>query len=253
MGLTPVHYQVTRKNRHHGEAIIRGFGARAVPAEIKHLEADALHLIGGLQHGSLELMRQAMAGGEPYVFFDRAYFGGGPGTDRLRIVPSAYQHDWIAPRPPDRFERTGVELKPWRTDGRHILLVPPAQAIRTLFGIDGWLEATTQRLKACTDRPVMVSIKPDPRPLADRLRDCWCVVTWTSNVAVEALCAGIPAFVSRYSAAAPVAGMLEEIDRIETPPMPDRSAWAWSLAYGEFDLSEIASGFARSVIMETMK
>lgn len=249
MGLTPVHYQVTRKNRHHGEAIIKGFGARAVPAENTRLEPGALHLVGGLQHGSLELMQQLLGKGEPYVFFDRAYFGGGPGSDRLRVVPSAYQHHWITPRPSDRFDRQRCELKPWRSDGRHILLVPPAQAVRTLFGIDGWVEETVGRLKACTDRPVMVSIKPDPRPLADRFRNCWCVVTWTSNVAVEGACAGIPAFVSRHSAAAPISSTLDQLEaRIETPAMPDRTKWAWSLAYGEFDLSEIESGYARSVL-----
>ena len=251
--MNPVHYQITRKNRHHGEAIIKGFGARAVSAEGARLEPDALHLVGGLQYGSLELMQQLLGAAEPYVFFDRAYFGGGPGTNRLRVVPSAYQHHWITPRPPDRFERAGVELKPWRNEGRHILLVPPGQAVRALFGIDGWLEATALRLKSCSERPVVVSVKGDPRPLSTRLHNCWCVVTWTSNVAVEAVCAGIPVFVSRHSAAAPVGVAIEQLEiRIEAPTMPDRSAWAHSLAYGEFDLGEIESGYARSVVMDGM-
>jgi hypothetical protein len=77
-------------------------------------------------------------------------------------------------------------------------------------------------------------------------------VTWTSNVAVEAIVAGVPAFVSRYSAAAPMAGMLDTLEhRIETPPMPDgREGWAASLAYGQFTLAEIASGYCAEIVMD---
>jgi hypothetical protein len=74
-------------------------------------------------------------------------------------------------------------------------------------------------------------------------------VTWSSNVAVEAICAGVPAFTSKLSAASPVAGDLEFLEAmIEKPPMPEREQWAWSLAYGEFTLQEIQSGYAREVI-----
>jgi hypothetical protein len=251
--MNPVHYFVATKNAHHGEAIAKGFQARKVPAGNVRLEPGALHLIGGLQHGSLELMQQVRLSGEPYIFFDRAYFGGGHGTNRLRVVPNAYQHHWINKRPADRFKKTGVELKPWRGDGRHILMVPPGAAIAKLFDFGPLFDLMRERLER-SGRPVMVSVKGDPMPLAARLRDCWCVVTWTSNVAVEAICAGVPAFVSRYSAAAPVAGMLDQIEWLmDAPKMPEREAWANGLAYGEFDLSEIESGYARSVVMQDMR
>jgi hypothetical protein len=251
--VNPVHYFISKKNSHHGEAIAKGFQALKVPAERRTLEPNALHLIGGLQHGSLELMQQVRMAGEPYLFFDRAYFGGGPGTNRLRVVPSAYQHHWISQYPPDRFKHTEVELKPWRKEGRHILLIPPSAEVSQLFDLGPLFRMMPERL-APLGRPVVTSVKGDPRLLTDRLRDCWCVVTWTSNVAVEAICAGVPAFVSSYSAAAPVAGMLDQLeDRMDTPPMPERESWAWSLAYGQFDLSEIESGYARSVIMQEIR
>ena len=249
MELNPVHYFINKKNAHHGEAIAKGFDAEKVSPD--RLQSGCLHLIGGLQHGSLGLMKQVRSHGEPYVFFDRAYFNGGPGSNRLRVVPGEYQKNWITMDEPDRFQRTGVQLKPWRQDGKHIMLVPPANdAIKDLFGIHKWQANTLHRLAGCTDRPIMVSVKGDPRPLAERLKDCWCVVTWTSNVAVEAICAGIPAFVSRHSAAAPVAGPLDQLEYlIDSPPMPYRDRWAWSLAYGEFSVDEIASGYASSIVM----
>ncbi len=246
-----VQYFSARKNPQHSTAIAAGWGARQVPIETARMARDAeLHLCGGLQSGGLEIMKEVRHSGVPYVFFDRAYFGGGPGTNRLRATFGAYQKNWIEQRPPDRFEKTGVELKPWREDGRHILLVPPSAAIANLFNCEA-LIAILPALLARTGRPVDISVKGDPRPLSKRLEDCWAVVTWTSNVAVEAICAGVPAFVSRYSAAEPVAGTLDQIENLmKRPPMPEREAWAWSLAYGEFDLAEIASGYARSVIMD---
>ena len=216
----------------------------------------ALHIVGGLQFGALYRMREIRAAGMPYIFYDRAYFGGGPHSDRLRITRGAYQKHAIERgrwdnRLSSRAAALGVELDPWRASGSHILLVPPGEAIRALFGLGDWEAETLARLKACTDRPVRVSRKPDPVPLSIRLRDCHCVVTWTSNVAVEAICAGVPAVCAFWSAAGPVAGNLDELEAyIERPLKPEREAWAESLAWGQFNLDEIRSGFARAVIME---
>jgi len=253
-----VHYHVAQKNPHHGEAILKGFGARRVQAGERKLVRGALHLIGGLQYGSLELMQEVRAAGEPYIFFDRAYFGGGPGSDRLRVVPNAYQKHWLERWPGDRMKAFGVEVKPWRpstcpgqADRRHILVVPPGNLLRKLIDPGPLWEQMPERLARITGRPVRVSVKGDPAPLAERLRDCWCVITGHSNVAVEALLAGIPAFVSRESAAAPMAGMIETIEHsIERPSTPEgREGWAASLAYGQFTLEEIRQGMARDTIM----
>lgn len=246
-----VHYMVGEKNAHHGKAIEKGFKARLVNASERKLRRNALHLIGGLQHGSLELMQQVLAAGEPYVFFDRAYFGGGPGSNRLRAVPSAYQKHWLERWPDDRLKALGVEVQPWRNRGRHVLLVPPGDAIENLFGIPGWGRYMEDRLRAAFEGEVIVSRKGLGKPAAEYFQDCWAVVTYTSNVAVEALVAGIPCFVDSKSAAAPMAAALEHLEeRIENPPMPDgREGWAASLAYGQFTVDEIASGYAAEIVM----
>jgi hypothetical protein len=292
-----VHYLVSAKNAHHGAAIARGFKARTVPAERRTLEKGALHIIGGLQHGSLELMQQVLDAGEPYVFIDRAYFGGGPGSNCLRVVPGAYQHHWRTRCPSDRWEAlcarergtvngvssssqpaalhrvvrsrartcagTSIEtpdslphpsslgMRPWRMQGAHVLVVPPSEAICKLFHIEAQMAGLEARVRSAFDGPVIVSRKGDPRPLNDRLANCWAVVTWTSNVAVEAILAGVPVFCSHYSAAAPVSLTLDQIEqRIERPYLADdREAWAAALAYGQFDLEEIASGYAAEIAL----
>lgn len=246
------HYFVEEKNRHIGEAICAGWGAERVSSHIGKPVPGALHLIAGLQFGALEILMQVRAAREDYVFFDRAYFDGGPGSNWLRVVPRAYQHHWVQDLPPARAEALRLEsrLRAWRAAGRHIMVVPPSDAICRLFNLGDWEAQTLARLQRCTDRPVDVSRKGDPRPLAERLADCHAVVTWTSNVAVEAVCAGVPVFCSSESAARSVSGWLGSLEHdIERPTIaPARELWLRSLACGQWTLDEIAAGEAMAFL-----
>lgn len=229
-------------------ALARGFGATLVDSRPGKRVHGALHIVAGLQHGSLEILQDIRAANERYVFVDRAYFMGGPGSQWFRVVANHYQHSRLDRQPPDRRDALGLlrHLQPWRKAGTHILVVPPSQAICTLFGLGDWEADTLQRLANCTDRPIDVSRKGDPRPLADRFKDCHAVVTWTSNVAVEAVCAGVPVITSSESAAWTMAGWIGSLERaIHTPPQPaNREQWLSVLAYGQWTLEEIARGEA---------
>lgn len=248
-------YTQRRKARHFTEAMIAGFPAAQMGCEPGQLDPSAdLHILGGLQFGCHALMRQILSRRLDYVFWDRAYFGGGSQSDRLRLTFNGYQKIRVdADRSLARFEAFGGVLQPWRKSGSHLLLVPPGEAIQDLFCGRDWLASTLVALRQATDRPIRISHKGDPVPLADRLRDCHAVVTYTSNVAVEAICAGVPAITAWLAAAGPVSGGVEQAyrpDRIEQPPMPEREAWAASLAWGQFTTEEIRSGFARAVVLE---
>ncbi len=245
-----VHYFSGKKNAHHGEAVIQGFHARRVPVENARLESGH-HIVGGLQFGSLDLMIELRANPQPYLFMDRAYFGGGPGSNVLRIVPNAYQHHWQQQDRGWRLKQPLVEE--WKDGGRFIMVVPPSPSICLLFDLGDWLKDTMHTLAQITDREVYVSYKGDRQPLAERLKHCHAVVTWTSNVAVEAVCAGVPAIVSKHSAARPVCCHLETMDQhtIEHPKRPSkelRQQWANALTWGQYTLDEIRDGRARKLI-----
>lgn len=247
-----VHYFSGRKNAHHGEAIIEGFNAKRVPVENARLDDGGIHIVGGLQFGSLDLMIDLRANPQPYLFCDRAYFGGGPGTNVLRIVPNAYQHYWL--QRADRGWRLKEPLvEEWKEGGKYIMVVPPSASICLLFDLGDWLKDTMHALAMLTDRPVFISYKGDRQPLPARLKNCHAVVTWTSNVAVEAVCAGVPAIVSRHSAAAPMCCAIETMDQhtIEHPKRPNkavRQQWANALTWGQYTLDEIRDGRARKLI-----
>ena len=246
-------YAQWAKARHFTEAVIAGFPGRVRDIKPGNLAKDCIHVIGGLQFGALELMKEIRANGEQYVFFDRAYFGGGSYTDRIRMTMNGYQKHWIdAPRT-GRLLKWGVEIAPWNDDGDFVMVVPPSQAVQSLFGIHGWLEKTLESLRGCVRR-IVVSPKDDRQksPLRERLKGCHAVLTWTSNVAVEAILDGVPAFVSPYSAARPVAGNLEHLN-LDEPVRTAREKWAESLGWGQFTIEEIASGFAREHLLQSWR
>ena len=97
----------------------------------------------------------------------------------------------------ERWNALGVELKPWRTEGKNILVAP-----NRTFGMRGtvmpanWAEDVAQRLRKMTRREVRIRHHPGNNapavPLERDLRDAWAVVIWASSVGVKALIDGIP-------------------------------------------------------------
>jgi hypothetical protein len=83
-------------------------------------------------------------------------------------------------------------------------------------------------------------------PLADDLRNCWALVTHSSNVAVDAVLMGIPVFVAPTCPAAPVGNL--DLAKLETPDMPDRARWFDSLMAQQFTVDEMRSGLAKEYL-----
>lgn len=145
-------------------------------------------------------------------------------------------------------------LQPWRKDGRHILVAMPGEYYGCAIGLSmrRWSREIVRQLKQLTDRPIKVRNKPSPnrrtsvRPLAADLKDAWALVTHSSNVAVDAVLAGIPVFVQPGSPAEPVGRV--DLD-IEHPATPDRVHWLQSLACQQFTLDEMRDGTAYRCLM----
>lgn len=156
----------------------------------------------------------------------------------------------------DRFAAHSLTAAPWRADGRHVLLAGmSAKSARTRgYGPQEWERRTIEQIKAVTNRPIVFRPKPSwteatpipgtifspgDSPLGAALRDCWAVVTLHSNVAVDALLAGVPVNVAEGVAAE----FSTPLAQIEAPRMPDgREQLMADIAWQQWTPAEMIGG-----------
>jgi hypothetical protein len=197
----------------------------------------------GLLRGSPELIAQSLRREQPWVYLDHGYFHRGHYEGHYRLTLCDFQQREMTERPADRWDKLGIRLKPWRRGG-DIIVCPPSENVSKIFGLDGWEAWALKTLKAHTDRPIKVRRKSDPNGFLHAIGNAHCVVTHNSLAAVEAAVFGVPVFVDKSSAAAPIG--LTDLSKIETPLYPDREMWARSLAYGQYTRAEMKAGLWRA-------
>jgi hypothetical protein len=154
-----------------------------------------------------------------------------------------------AERSPERFQRLGIALEPWRQDGGHILLCP-SRGIGLQPMPKDWVRRTTAELRKHTDREIRV--RPHPGnwkrqaehpavSLSNDRVDAWACVIWASAAGLRALAYGVPViYTAPHWIAAEAAG--NDLAQIEQPPMPDRLPAFERMAAAQWTLSEIESG-----------
>ncbi len=179
-------------------------------------------------------------GGSPHDQKDRQWYALGRGAHNdERAVPEGDGSRWDA---------LGIDLKPWRASGEHVLVLPNRS-----FGMPDrmmpltWTADTAKRLQKLTGREIRIRAHPgnDPpkKALAADLEGAWACAIWQSSAGVHALVAGIPviccspAWICKGAAGA-------DLREIESPPMPDRLPAMQRLAWAQFNIQEIESGFA---------
>lgn len=238
-------------------ALVRGFGADVMamqPGQPRRLAVHRPAILGGLQYDMGLLLAEARANGTPYIFVDNGYFRTHEQGRRVRyrVVPDAYCHYWIneiRAHDASRSAALGLEVKPWRKSGRHVLVYLSSPTHARFFGLENYERETVDELRRHTDRPIVVRRKHELVALEQELAECWAVVTWSSKLACEAILAGVPAFTGLESGASAVsAGTLAMIER---PSLCEfRREWANALAWGQFTVAEIASGLAADLAKE---
>lgn len=161
----------------------------------------------------------------------------------------------------------GLNLKPWRSNGNHILIC--GQHDRSLQwqnmpNMTQWIKNTVSEIRKFSDRKIV--IRPHPRcaiqtvenyfnnvskqvPVKQQgtyddyditFNDVHAVVSWSSNPGIRAVINGVPAFVGPASLAYDVAN--HSLDKIENPSTPDREQWLNDYAYTEWTINEISNG-----------
>lgn len=178
---------------------------------------------------------------------------GGPKDGGTNYAIALHAHNGMGKWPSgddSRLRALGVELKPWRAKGNHILLAP-----NRAFGQPGlamppeWPREVRHELqRRAGGRQIVYRDHPgngaEKVPLARDLENCHLVVVWASTVGVKALIAGVPVVCcSPHWICKGAAGTLDDL---QNPPTSDDARYAAlsRLAWGQWNLSEISSGLA---------
>lgn len=225
-------------------ALARGMGADQCRMVVGEPPDDGHpFVVWGQEWLTLRIVPQAARSGRPFWCIDNGYWQPGRGTDRGYYRLTYRGMSPVLLPKTDDLRLAAVPLKPWRANGRHVLLAMPGVHFGAALGIDvpAWCATIMERLRQQTDRPIRVRPRDSRLPLSQDLSGAWCVVTHSSNVAVDAAIAGIPVFVEPTSAAAPIGRADLEIEDAVTP---GRKGWLRSLASQHFTVSEMASGLA---------
>lgn len=147
-----------------------------------------------------------------------------------------------------RWAALGIELQPWRKDGKHIL-VPAQRGIgsKTMASPHGWHGKVSGKLRASQKRPVVVRPHPMGKkpatPLSQDLHGAWVTFIWGSAAGVHSLIAGVPVV---YDAPHFICEdcCTRGMATIENPMMDDakRLAAMWDMAWAQWSVDELASG-----------
>lgn len=255
-----------RRSRMCCEAMLAGImqtGDRAslIPhTEYRSPEHDACVFYGFIPDLQ-KIMADYNAAARPAVYIDLGYWKreGLTGYHKIAVGarhPTAYfqrrKHDY------SRVKALGVTLSPWPKHGRHILLAgmgSKASVIAEHVAFESFERWAVETIRSHSNRQIIYRPKPsckNSRPLNGTiyspkeqdlsrvLQDCHAVVTHHSNVAVDALIAGVPVF-CWHGVAAPLG--LQDLTQIETPRYPDdRAQWLNDVAWTQFSVPEMAAG-----------
>ncbi len=244
------------------EAGLEACGYRLERGEGSPGGADDLLVTWTVQRGHKEAAaRRFEAAGGRVIVCEEAYFRRVGGDKHFALA--LHDHNGAGSWPaggPERWQAFGIEPKPWRPPSPrrrgtgHILVREPrGSGSERLASPPGGHLAMAERLKALTDRPVVIRWHPKSRaapekaraqpPLDEALEGCWAVVTWASAIAGQALVAGVPVFVE-----APRHVLDGAVNRgvaaIDAPACPDRLPAFRRLAWAQWSMTEIENGRA---------
>ena len=161
--------------------------------------------------------------------------------------------------------RLNIQMKPWRTEGNHILVCLQRNGGWSMRGYNSvqWANDTIATIRNITDRPILVRGHPgdkktryfpqhkdvfvsnSPSILQD-LKNAWATVLYNSSPSVISAIEGVPVFLTdpspEHSQSHEVANT--KIKRLNDPKLFDRQEWIEKLAMCHWNFQELASGEA---------
>jgi len=212
----------------------------------------------GSLRGTGDLIKNCLSIPQIFYYFDHAYHLGTRHSnnnlinDRIyRIVKNDYNLtyiDQLNDTDRERIEKykKHIEIKPWKKEGKYILVLPPSDFAKTYYNIPDWEEDTIYQLKQFTKKDIVVRKKDLSNlnnSLDEQLNDAFACVTFNSTACIDAVLKGVPSFCDGISCGMPVSQL--DLSQIENPIYSDnREKWIDSLLANQFTMKEIEDGTA---------
>jgi hypothetical protein len=141
-------------------------------------------------------------------------------------------------------------IKPWKKDGKNILVCPISKEASLFYGInkEDWLDQTIEIIKKNSDRKIIIRERPKSRaerinniPIQKQfdLDDIYATISHDSIISVESIIHGIPTYCTGLNAALPVS--IKNIEEIENPKYLDRNEWLYNLCNNQFLREEMSN------------
>lgn len=165
--------------------------------------------------------------------------------------------------PSDRRDALGWTFKPWRKEGRHIVIAGSSAKYHAFYDLrdpTDWASKLVKQIEGLTTRPIVYRPKPSWKEaveirgttfstgdegIADVLQDAHVLLTHGSNACFEAMLAGVPTIVLGDAVAKPISSTaIEEIESPRLAEDKDRDELLNFLAYQQWTLAEMAAGEA---------
>lgn len=221
-------------------------------------------VIRGLGGGSQKAILHCWNTGRTFYAIDTGYFGNvGKTKTWHRITKNNLQLlDPIRERSDDRLKKILDYTYKKQTHGRKILICPPSEKVMNLFNQldpESWTNRVVEQLKQYTDRPIEIRLKPtrservSTKTIEAALNDdVYCLITYNSIAAIEALMNGKPAIALGPNAAHTVCNTrLEDIEKLYFPRKFEMTAFMCHLSYAQFTREEMQDGTAWRILNES--
>jgi len=227
------------------------------------------------------LFKEYRALGRHTVYIDKGFTRQGDNDfgNRLpkffRVSADAFQateYFQAKPRSKDRWQALGLHVEDWKPakkDGK--ILVAGGSEKYSLWhghegGATGWATRAIEEVRKYSKRDIIYRPKPSwseakpisgtefsraPTGILSELKRSWALVTFGSNAAVDAICAGVPIFVTGDGIAKPMG--LSDLSQIEKPWRPsdkEKMQWVYDLSYCQWSLPEFESGEAWAILRQ---
>lgn len=224
-------------------------------------------LFWGVNGQTREIVDAYRAAGKRTLIFDKGAIRTRNRSDYNKVFldgGTALAYLMRIDRPPDRWDKLEIELKPWRKSSGHIIYANNSQKVHDYWRLgqaDDLSESVINDLRRIApSREIVFRPKPRaldfreiegvrlslrPETIEDALDGAHCLVTYTSHCSVNALIAGVPAICLGPNPGKPLAGKyLEQALQPYFPAPAKRYQYFCNLAYAQWTDDEIKSGAA---------